>query len=367
MFASDSAVVSTSCATWPQAGLRATHARPRTKRPLQLTRGPPPASVGVGAPLRLPRATPVRTWSPCVAELCRARHARSQNPGTKGRTSDNGRRRSRPATLTPSRLAHCHATPADGPSLTVIFDAYDLDAHCSVELPHAFVAGPDELKKLATLLNDRIGSVDIRVDCADDVSRDFTSVRELIAYENPKAKEIRRIHLTARSDDYSKRATIDLSASRWRGISLDYTARDDVVSRLRTESINIIAGMRPWYSIMHQVDFVSTSLFAYMFLWFGLVAVVAFKLVPVSDPNESNPNSSAFAQLVVFGGIAALFGIGIILNRFRDSIFPRAVFTIGQGESRFNQLERFQWGVIIAFLASFAAGLVIAVWQTIAA
>lgn len=124
MFASDSAVVSTSCATSPQAGLRATHARPRTKRPLQLTRGPPPASVGVGAPLRLPRATPVRTWSPCVAELCRARHARSQNPGTKGRTSDNGRRRSRPAILTPSRLAHCHATPADGPSLTVIFDAY---------------------------------------------------------------------------------------------------------------------------------------------------------------------------------------------------------------------------------------------------
>ena len=45
MFASDSAVVRTSCATWPQAGLRATHAPPRTKRPLQLTRGPTPASV----------------------------------------------------------------------------------------------------------------------------------------------------------------------------------------------------------------------------------------------------------------------------------------------------------------------------------
>ncbi len=123
MSASDSAVVRTSCATWPQAGLRATHAQPRTKRPLQLTREPPPASVG--APPRLHRATPVRTRSPCAAELCRARRARSQNPGTKGRTSDNGRRRSRPATLTPSGLAHCHATSADSPSLTVIFGAYD--------------------------------------------------------------------------------------------------------------------------------------------------------------------------------------------------------------------------------------------------
>jgi hypothetical protein len=34
MFASDSAVVRGSCATWPQAGLRASHARPRTKRQL---------------------------------------------------------------------------------------------------------------------------------------------------------------------------------------------------------------------------------------------------------------------------------------------------------------------------------------------
>jgi hypothetical protein len=98
MFASDSAVVPTSCATCPQAGLRATHPQPRTKRPLQLTRGPPPASVGAGALLRLLRAAPVRRWSPCVAELCRARHARSQNPETKARSSDNGRRRSLPAT-----------------------------------------------------------------------------------------------------------------------------------------------------------------------------------------------------------------------------------------------------------------------------
>jgi hypothetical protein len=114
----DSAVVRTSCATWPPSGLRATLARPRTKRALELTGKPPPASVGV--PLRLP----------CVAELCRARHARSQNLETKGRTSDHGRRRSLPATLTPSRLVHCHVTSADTSSQTVIFDAYDDSAVC---------------------------------------------------------------------------------------------------------------------------------------------------------------------------------------------------------------------------------------------
>ena len=242
-----------------------------------------------------------------------------------------------------------------------------MDSHYSVELPHAFVIGSDELKKLAALLDERIGKVEIRVDCADDASRNFTSVRDLVAYENTKTKEIRRIHLAARSDDFSKRATIDLSGSRWRGISLDFTARDDVVSRLRTETLDIIAGMRPWYSIMHRIDFVSVGFFSYILLWFGLLAVVAFRLVPVSDSTSSTPSASAFAQLVIYGGIAALFGIGIVFNRFRDSVFPRAVFAIGQGESRFNHLERVQWGIVIAFVVSFAAGLVTAVWQAIAA
>lgn len=242
-----------------------------------------------------------------------------------------------------------------------------MDAHYSFELPHAFVVGPDELKKLAQLLSVRIGNLEIRADCADDVSRDFMTANDLIAYENSKAKEIRRIHLSARSDDFSKRASIDLSGSRWCGISLDFTARDDVITRLRMQTLDIIAGMRPWYSVMHRIDFVSIGLLAYVLLWFGLLAVVAFKLVPVSDSNEDNPSSSAFAQLVVYGGMAILFGFGIVLNRFRDSIFPRAVFTIGQAEARFKQLERFQWGIVIAFVVSFAAGLVIAIWQAIAA
>ena len=45
-------------------------------------------------------------------------------------------------------------------------------------------------------------------------------------------------------------------------------------------------------------------------------------------------------------------------DKLRDSVFPGGVFTIGQGESRFKDKERFQWGVIIAFAVSLVAGLV---------
>lgn len=242
-----------------------------------------------------------------------------------------------------------------------------MNAHYSPDIQHAFVASPDALKKLATLLADRIGNLTIRADCADDSTRDFASIKELLAYENARPKEIRRINFSARSDDLTKRASIDLSGSKWRGISLDYNARDDVVSRLRSDTLDIIEGMRPWYSPVHRVDFVSLGIFANLLLWLGGLALLAFKVFPDTTNAETNSQSSALAQLIVYGGIGFLFASGMMLNRFRDKVFPRAVFTIGQGDKRFQQLEKFQWGGVIAFFASLAAGSIIAVWQAITA
>lgn len=173
-----------------------------------------------------------------------------------------------------------------------------MDAHYSVELPQAFVVGEDELTKLADLLSGRIGSFEIRADCADDVARTFKTVKELAAFENAKGKEIRRLHISARSDDFKERATIDFSGSRWRGISLDFEARDDVVSRLRTEVLDLIKEMQPWYTVLHRVDFTSIAFLAYLLLWFGLLIVVAFKWVPADSSKEQTLSGSALAQLL---------------------------------------------------------------------
>jgi hypothetical protein len=241
-----------------------------------------------------------------------------------------------------------------------------MDAHYSVELPQAFVVGEGELKKLAELLSDRIGDVEIHADCADDVCRMFKNVKELAAFENAKGKEVCRLRLYARSGDFKKRATIDLSDSRWRGISLDFEARDDVVSRLHTDVLDLVGGMCPWYALLHRVNFVVVAFIAYLVLWFGVLLAVAFQWVSLDGSKGQTPSSSALGQLVVFGGIAVLFGVGIVLNRFRDVVFPRSVFLIGQGNARFQHLQRCQWGIVIAFIVSLAAGIVIAVWQAIA-
>lgn len=241
-----------------------------------------------------------------------------------------------------------------------------MESHFTVELPQAFVVGEAELKKLTDLLSDRIGPFEIRAECVDDVTRTFKTVKEISGYENSKGKELRRLHVSARSEDFKKRATIDLYGSQWRGISLDFDARDDVVSRLRADVLEIVGGMRPWYSAFHRVDFVSILVVTYLVLWIGLLIFVAVKQFPSEAPKEASPSSSALAQLIIYGAIAGVFVVGIVLNRFRDTIFPRAVFLIGQGKSRFQHLERIQWGIVIAFIVSFVAGAIIAVWQAVA-
>ena len=150
-----------------------------------------------------------------------------------------------------------------------------MNVHYSKELSHAFVVSPDGLKKLVGLLQKRIGEVDISVKCADDLSREFSTLKDLIAYENPKPKEIRSIYLRARSDDYSKSAAVIFRGYSWLGpgISIDANGREDVISRLKEEILDIIAGMRPKYDVMYRINLVNRA-----WIVFGILLFVGLLL-----------------------------------------------------------------------------------------
>lgn len=241
-----------------------------------------------------------------------------------------------------------------------------MEAHYSVTMTTPFVIGPDQLETLSSLLRDEIGKVEILAECSDGFSRQFSSFQELVNYENPRSKEITRIQLTARSDGFTKNASIDISGSRWRGVSLDFRANEDAVDRLRTHTLDVFDGTRPWYGMVHNVDFVYAGCVALLLLWLSLLAGFALRRVPGSDTPESTyttKRQSAIAQMANIAVLAAIFGIGIVLNRARDTIFPRAVFTIGQGAIRFRDLERWHWGLLIATFASLIAGFLIIAWQ----
>ncbi len=241
-----------------------------------------------------------------------------------------------------------------------------MDANYSEYLSTPFVISTNEVQSLGKLLEEHIGPVKVRLKCADGITRELSSILEVTQYENPRSKEILELRLSARSENWSKEAFIDFSGSRWRGISIEVRADEDSVSKLKTGTLDIIDGSRPWYGTIQSIDFVFAGFVAVLFLWFAAILTVALsrtRQAKSKASSKSTEKESALGQIVMFAVLAAIFAVGVCLNWLRDSWFPRAVFAIGQGSARFQSLERFHWGFLIATLASVIAGIILLVGQ----
>ena len=234
-----------------------------------------------------------------------------------------------------------------------------MNLNYSKELKHAFVADGCELKKLTKLLQDSVGKVDIRVDCGDEFSLDFETIDELLRYENPPLKEIRRIHLRAKSDDYSNSATITLPGFAKKGVLIDLVGSESFVYTLREKTQDIIAGMRPWYDILARVS--SVNVLYIIFLTVYPVARLANILMSQSDFTVEMRHRRFF--VIGLLGLSILIFLGSKLCKY---LFPRAFFTIGQGKSRYKHLQRVRKVIIglLGFVIS-AAGTAIGIWQAI--
>ena len=68
--------------------------------------------------------------------------------------------------------------------------------------------------------------------------------------------------------------------------------------------------------------------------------------------------------MIIYGSIGVLFAIGVGLNRVRSRLFPMMVLLIGHERQRFANLEKIQWGLVVAFFVSFVASVIVAAIQT---
>lgn len=239
-----------------------------------------------------------------------------------------------------------------------------MESHFSIDLNQVFVLREADAKTLVDLLT-RIGAVEIRAYCVDDVERRFASTKELLGYDNAKPTAVRRLRFIAKSEDYQKRAEVDLSGTWWRGIQLEVEGRDDVVSRLRADLLRALAETRPWYSALYRVNFFLVLLAMPFVIWLAVAVPMAFRWIDTNDEGAQSARENVIIQLAVYATFGALLVLAFVLTRLRNSIFPRAAFLIGHGKKRFEHLERIQWAVVVAMAVSIGAGLIVSVLQFI--
>lgn len=226
------------------------------------------------------------------------------------------------------------------------------------EIKSAFVLRRDSVSRVWRTL-ESIGAVSATAHCADNARRGFESLSQLLAFDNARAKQIRSLQFSARSEDGKRHANV---AFRGRfasnPIAVTLSAPEDGEILQKSEELkDTIDGTRTWYSLISRVDMGAGFIACLVVLWFVLD-------IAVGDPPDPRVGvglgRAVFltVQLMGFFGVIGLFGW--VLWRLHARYFPRAFFALGQGAERYKDDEKMRWVVIIGFAISVFGSFVVA-------
>ncbi|MEO9590933.1 hypothetical protein [Rhodopirellula bahusiensis] len=224
-----------------------------------------------------------------------------------------------------------------------------IDAKYKFELRDSFIVRVEPLLKLHTLLSERIGPTTIIAECADDVTRAFDSFAKLEQYENARSKRIVNLWLRSSGDSPKKSASVEFT-DKWYfgGTRIEIQARDDVVTRLRSDLLDVIEGFRPWYHWINRFDISGLSIAGLAMVVFGSLGWIA--LNGSDKPSTAAPRVWSIGVLLGVGFSAFWFGTARLLSRFRSTVFPHGTFAIGQEIQRLETAEKWRWGLVIGFV-----------------
>jgi hypothetical protein len=231
-------------------------------------------------------------------------------------------------------------------------------ASTQIFLDKSFVLKIEDVQKLALAFSTWIGPPTLELDCSDGIARSFDTVDAVIQYENPVSKSIRSFRIRAYSKDMLEKATFSLSARDSSSMFISLEGVEQHVREVKEAIDDRIDAMRPWYSWLTRMDFITMAIFGCLFGYLALLVLIALGGVatPTPKPATDDPRGTAVAFLIVFGVFAAALVGGWLGNIIRNTVFPKGTFAIGQGEERFRRQENIRWVVIVGFLVSLAAG-----------
>ena len=221
----------------------------------------------------------------------------------------------------------------------------------------AYVVHLPDLEKLWNLMETRVGSVAFEADCVDEVQREFDCWEDLKSYENAPSKQIVEMSLGARSRDFQKSVSIDLSPRSVHPLTVTIQCPDDAMSPLKEGILDIVEGMRHGIlSCFVGRDFLDVIV---RLLWFLAIALTIFNIISFGTVLPPETEAGAVWKNLVAGFYAwmILIGIGYALSRLRARLFPSVYFAIGQGKSRYKAWKsRWLWaltgtGVVVGIIA----------------
>lgn len=212
-----------------------------------------------------------------------------------------------------------------------------------------FVLHPRDLEQLAHKLSSLASKIRYEIRCSDGKDRAFDNLADLVAYDNLGSRSITALTVSADNPSTGTKFFVifaNVSKSVDFRIEGPENVADDLVAFMR----ELIQEMRPWYSRVLPTPFTVAMLGGG-----GLAATMNELRVGSTNRRfeDAFPFTSIWLTLVV------TFVAGSIFFAIWKRNFPMGSFAIGYGERRHHDREMIRLSLVMAFIVSVLAGVVL--------
>lgn len=224
----------------------------------------------------------------------------------------------------------------------------------------AFSIGRNQLQSLVEVLRQASEELRISASCTDDATRQFSSLSELLEYENHKERRILDLCIRTEGKSEINGGWLSIQINWQSGNTFEkaysqvrINGEGDHALLINTKIRDVIEGTKPWYAWFAKID-VGFFVYFAMILALGLmIAGGVYDLLgygPESPPSE--PIGPWYTRMTVALFAYALYGLlAGTLVVFRRIFFPAGVFLIGQEIAR-NKTKEWIRRLSIGLLAT---------------
>ena len=242
----------------------------------------------------------------------------------------------------------------------------------------AFVVGQAQLEKLVELITKFCGDCRISADIADGASIEFRNLEDLLSFPNIDTRQIHSTSFdgTSHSEKVYKSLSVTLKIDGAPPISGRVTGTEEQVTLAKINLDEIALQSQQQYSWLYRHETLfQISEFFWALIYSVTQGAILFSAASFLLKNFQFDDQAATPKIVLTSvillGFANFLRIGLSekLRKYRKKFFPNMAFLIGEGQRRFERVEKRRTYIsnifFIAVFLSLFVGIIAGVASTI--
>ncbi len=122
-------------------------------------------------------------------------------------------------------------------------------------LTQPFVLTAPDLENLHNRLQKWVTNFNFEVTSKDSLKREFSTLNDLLGFENPPNKDIESLRLRAYSESLDTRVWIKFDKDSLRNIFISIEGDEEAAVAINDSLEESFSAIKPWYALLARTDF----------------------------------------------------------------------------------------------------------------